>query len=86
MKGNQGATTTKPLHSNSNCQNRNLVKENYQVLSLELSFFSRTQNEDMTPHKVSSHQFRPTHVKNMLCTAEIIRLNYDETICPNILM
>ena len=43
-----------------------------------------TQNKGMTPHKVSNHQFRPTHVKNMLLTAEITSLNCDETICPSI--
>jgi hypothetical protein len=64
-----GATTTKPLHSNSNCQNRNLVKENYQVLSLGLSFSSRTQSKGMTPHKVSSHQFRPTS-SNITCARD----------------
>ena len=84
MRGSQGATTTKPSHWNSNYQNHNLVKENYQVLSQGLFFSSRTQNKGMTPHKVSNHQFRPTHVKKMFLTAEITSLNCDETICPSI--
>ena len=34
-----GATAAKQLHSNSNCHNRNLVNENYQVLSVGFPFF-----------------------------------------------